>query len=166
MESQMFHMHFLMLIRVRVHFSGDAWADFQNPYIGKGVEPQNTWSSPPEDLGNFGQFMKLRKQGKKFNFSLALGGWSWSANFSDIMASDASRQKLASSVLETFQKWPGLFNGVVIDWEYLSDNGENYGNAGNKASPDDGKNFVTFLKLLRSKIGNSFRIGMCVTAAA
>ena len=40
-------------------YSGDPWADFDQTFIGKGVEPQNTWDSPPEDLGIIGQFCPL-----------------------------------------------------------------------------------------------------------
>jgi len=146
-------------------FSGDTWADYENPYIGHGVEPQNTWSSPPSDLGNFGQFNKLRKQGKTFNFSLAIGGWSWSTYFADAVATDASRQTFVNSIKTVFQQWPGLFNGVTIDWEYLSDDGKNYGNDGNHATPQDAENFIAFLKLLRSTLGSGYAISLCVTAA-
>ena len=146
-------------------FTGDSWADFDNPYIGKGVDPQNTWSSPASDLGNFGQFAKLRRQGKKFNFQLALGGWSWSTYWSDAVATAAARQTVVQSIVDLFNKWPGLFNGVSIDWEYLSNDGKNYGNDGNHATPQDPDNFVEFLKLLRSALGSSFIIAMCVTAA-
>lgn len=72
-------------------FSGDAWADFDNPYIGTGVNPQNTWSTPPDQLGNLGQFNKLRKQGKKFNLHLSVGGWSWSGNFSKAVSTPQTR---------------------------------------------------------------------------
>lgn len=144
--------------------SGDSWADFDNPYIGKGVEPQNNWSSPPSDLGNFGQFHKLLSQGKKFNFSLALGGWTWSKYFSDAMSTQTNRQSLVDSIQAILMKYPNLFNGITIDWEYLNTDA-NVGNVGNTFSKSDDKNFIEFLKLLRSRIGNSYTISMCVTAA-
>ena len=146
-------------------FSGDTWADFEDTLIGKGVEPQNSWSSPAEDLGNLGQFNKLRKQGKKFNFFLSVGGWSWSGKFSDAVATATSRQTLVDSLSALFKKYPGLFTGVSLDWEYLSDDGKNYGLETNKASPADATNFIALLKLLRSTFGNSCRLSFCVSAA-
>ncbi len=51
-----------------------SWADFENPFIGKGVDPQNTWNSPPSDLGLFGQFNKLyAKTNGSFNLMLSNG---------------------------------------------------------------------------------------------
>jgi chitinase len=148
-------------------FSGDAWADFDQPFVGKGVEPQNRYDPVPQktDLGLLGQYKKLQTAGKKFNLSLSIGGWSWSKNFSDAVSTPATRQNFANSILAFLQQWPGLFNSISLDWEYLSDNGVNYGDAGNKARPEDGANFVLFLRLLRETIGGSFRLAFCVTAA-
>lgn len=147
-------------------FSGDAWSDFDNPLIGKGVEPQNSnWPpSPHQDLGNFGQFNKLLKQGKKFNLTLSVGGWTWSKFFSDAVSTKQTRETFVQSLTETFRKWPNMFNGISLDWEYLSDDGNNYGNEGNTARKEDGKNFVALLKLLRAKLPG-FRLSMCVGAA-
>ena len=145
--------------------SGDQWADYDNPYIGTGVAPENAWNSPPTDLGNLGQFLKLKKAGNKFNLTLAIGGWSWSGKFSDAVATHASRTKMIASILDIFRKWPGLFNGVSLDWEYLSDDGINYGLDGNTARKEDGANFVEFLKALKKTLGPAFRVSMCVTAA-
>lgn len=145
--------------------TGDSWADFDNPYIGKGVDPQNTWSSPASDLGNFGQLSKLRRSGKNFNCVLAIGGWSWSTYFSDAVSTAATRQTFVQSIVDLFNQWPGLFNGVTIDWEYLSNDGVNYGNAGNHANAQDPQNFVLFLTALRAALGSDFTISICVTAA-
>lgn len=145
--------------------SGDQWADFQNPFIGKGVDPPNTWDSPPSSLGNFGQFAKLRKAGKRFNLALAIGGWTWSARLSDAMATQASRDLAVQSLVDIMMQWPGLFNGVTIDWEYLSDDGINYGLAGNAVRTTDPANLCLFLKALRKALGPGFRLAMCVTAA-
>ncbi len=145
--------------------TGDAWADFDNPLIGKGVDPQNTWETSKDCLGNLGQFNKLRKQGKKFNFALAVGGWTWSANFSDAVSTAANRTNFVRSVQDLFKTWPGLFNGVSLDWEYLSNDGKNYGLDGNKATPQDADNFIELLKLLRSTLGPDFYLSFCVSAA-
>lgn len=147
-------------------FSGDAWADTDNPFAGNGVEPQNSWDPPPrpEHLGNLGQFYKLKKQGKKFNLTLAVGGWTWSKNFSEAVSTPQTRQTFVSSLTDVFKRYPGLFCGVSLDWEYLSDDGVNYGNAGNTAAPGDADNFVKLLQLLRQKLPG-LRLSTCVTAA-
>lgn len=141
--------------------TGDPWSDHQNPLVGKGVEPQNV----SQDLGNFGQFMKLRKAGKRFNFSLALGGWSWSGKFSDAVSTEATRGRMVQTIVDTFEQWPGLFNGVSIDWEYVSNDGVNYGMEGNIARKADARNLVAFVKALRKALGKGFTLSMCVTAA-
>lgn len=147
----------------------NSWADFENPFIGKGVPPENTWSSPKEDLGLFGQFNKLWKStGGAFNLSLSIGGWSWSKNFSLAVRTPESRESLATSIIELFLQWR-CFSGVSVDWEYLSNNGVNYGNEGNIVHPDDCENLAAFLELLRQKfIGqgwNTYTIAMCFTPA-
>lgn len=148
----------------------DPWADYQNPFTGpgQGVDPQNTWSSPPEDLGLLGQFRKLFKAGKKFNLTMAIGGWTYSAKFSDAFLTASSRRSMVDSIVGEMKKYP-FFNGVTIDWEYLSDDGVNYGNTGNIARKEDAVNFMDFLKQLRSAFNsngwNSYTISMCVTAA-
>ena len=148
-------------------FSGDEWADFQNPLVdGKGVDPQNSHQTPAraDHLGNLGQFRKLQEAGHRFNLALSVGGWSWSGRFSEAVSSSASRQAFVQSLVDLFVRWPGLFNGVSLDWEYLSDDGKNHGLEGNTAQKTDGVNFVKLLKLMRARLPG-FRISMCVTAA-
>lgn len=147
------------------------WADFQNPFIGNGVDPQNTSSSPPQDLGLFGQFSKLyKKTNGSFKLTLAVGGWTWSANFSLAVRTASSRSSLAQSIVVLFQQWP-MFSGIAIDWEYLSNDGVNYGNTKppNIVDPSDSANFIEFVKVLRNMFNQqgwtAYRIAMCCTAA-
>jgi len=146
-----------------------SWADFQNPFIGDGVDPQNTWSSPPSDLGLCGQFSKLyANTNGAFTLQLAIGGWTWSANFSLAVRTASSRNSLATSIVTLFQQWP-VFKGVTIDWEYLSNDGQNYGNAGNNVDPSDSVNFASFVQVLRGMFNqngwNNYTIAMCCTPA-
>jgi len=146
-------------------FSGDTWADFENPFTtpGEGVEPQNNWQSPPQDLGQLGQFLKLKKQGKQFNMHASVGGWSWSGNFSPAVSTAENRTRFVTTLADIFNKYPGLFTGISLDWEYLSDDGMNYGLDGNKASKDDAKNFMELVKLIRKKLPG-FKISLCTGA--
>lgn len=133
-------------------FSGDPWADMENPVAEDGPG------------GNLGQFSKLKKQGKKFNMTLAVGGWSWSKHFSQAVATSQTRETFVASLTDIFRRYPGLFCGVSLDWEYLSDDGKNYGLDGNVATPQDADNFVKLLRLMRQRLPG-FRLSMCVTAA-
>ena len=145
------------------------WADFQNPFIGNGVDPQNTWSSPTQDLGLFGQFTKLyAATNGAFRLQLAIGGWTWSANFSLAVRTASSRTSLAQSIVTLFKQWP-VFTGVSIDWEYLSNNGVNYGNTGNVVDPSDSANFILFVQTLRQMFNQNnwtnYTIALCCTPA-
>ena len=146
-------------------FSGDEWSDYQMPFNGpgEGIDPQNVWDSPPEQLGTLGQFLKLKKQGHKFNMHASVGGWSWSANFSPAISTAENRDRFVTTLAGIMNRYPGLFNSISLDWEYLSD-GENFGLGGNKTSKDDPANFIKLLQLIRQKLPG-FKISMCTSAA-
>lgn len=65
--------------------SADTWADFQKRFSTAdiGVTPLDNWNTNNFVYGNFGQFIKLRSNGKKFNFGISVGGWSQSVHYSD-----------------------------------------------------------------------------------
>src|SRR6478609_9589074 len=142
----------------------DPWATYDNPLIGKSFDPQNTWSSPPQDLGNFGALRKAKALGKKFNLQLAIGGWTYSKYFSDAVSTAANRQNIVNSLKDIMTKWPNLFNGFSWDWEYLSDDGENYGLEGNVARKEDPLNFIELLKLIKATFPG-WKNALCVGAA-
>lgn len=140
--------------------SVDPWADTDK------VIPPSTWDDPPGTLhGNLGEFRRLRQAGKKFKLSLAIGGWTLSGNFSSAVASDASRNAFVNSITSFIAQYSDLFTGVVIDWEYLSNDNVNYGLGGNVTAPSDQVNFASFLQLLRAKLPLTVSIAMCATAA-
>jgi chitinase len=148
--------------------SGDPWADTDKRYTGTdGVAPPDTWNDASGLFGNFGQFKKLRDNGRKINVTLSLGGWTWSKNFSPAMSSDASRTNLVNNIINTIKKYP-IFTGVSLDWEYVSNDGVNYGNTGNLADAQDSDNFLIFLQQLRTAFNNNgmtqYSIAMCTVA--
>jgi len=149
--------------------SGDTYADYTKRYVsGSFVPPADTWASNTGIYGNFGQFQKLKASGKLKSLVLGVGGWTWSANFSKAVSTASSRSTLVNSIITTFQTFP-IFNGIAFDWEYLSNNGINYGNTGNSVSANDPANFLSFLQLLRSQFAQngmgSYTIAMCVCSA-
>ena len=152
--------------------SGDPWADFDKRMAGgESVNPPDSWSTPSASgyYGNFGQFYKLKHvQKKQFKLILALFGWTWSSKCSDVYATQDSRKAFVDGLISIFKRY-SIFDGVSIDHEYLSDDGKNYGKTGNVARPQDGSNFVEFLRLLRRQLDANgfkhFEISMCCTAA-
>lgn len=149
--------------------SGDAWADFDRRFIESNlsVPPTDNYQDNTGPFGNIGQFTKLKKMGKKFRLHLALGGWTWSANFSDAVLTQKTREVFVQSIV-TFLKTYSVFDGVSIDWEYISNDGLNHGNNGNKSRKEDGDNYEAFLKLLRQSLNvidkSHYAITMCISA--
>jgi chitinase len=151
--------------------SGDPWADTDKRYVSAdSVLPPDNWNDTNANsfFGNLGQFQKLRQTGRRFNLQLAIGGWTWSKNFSDAVSSDTTRKNFVTNIINLFKKYP-VFNGVSLDWEYLSNDGVNYGNAGNVARAQDQENYILFLQSLRSALNtnnmNQYTISMCCAAA-
>ena len=146
-------------------FSGDPDASFENMFVEHGVNPPNSWwpESPRKHRGIFGQMVKLKEQGKKFNFYIGLGGWSWSKNYSDAVSTPANRQNLVNSLKKLVLDWPGLISGFAHDWEYISGDGKNYGLEGNVCRKEDPQNFIELLKLIRATFPN-YTNSLCVSA--
>ncbi len=117
---------------------GDAWADTQFPYPGE--------TKGDGLLGNFHQFQLLKEQHPDLQTLISIGGWSWSAKFSDVALTPESRQKFATSCVN-FMKQYG-FDGLDIDWEYPVGGG----NTGNIERPEDAANFVLLLTELRNQL--------------
>jgi chitinase len=148
-------------------FSGDPYADFDKRYTdSSSVPPPDSWNTDGGTYGNFGQFMKLQAI-RPINIQLAIGGWTWSKYFSPAVATAENRTNMVNSIINLFLKY-NIFSGISIDWEYVSDDGINYGNDGNMADPADFDNLCLFIKELRTKFdarGMTHRINMCYTAA-
>lgn len=121
---------------------GDPYADTQMQFNTGGYAPF---------AGNFGEFYKLKAKGKKFNLILSIGGWTSSGHFSDAVLTSQSRDAFTTSIVNLLVKYP-IFSGVNFDWEYMSNDGKNWGNSGNAARVGDGDRFVQMLQLLRAKL--------------
>lgn len=144
--------------------TGDAWADYDKRYLTDSVNPPDTWNDATGMFGNFGQFQKLKNTGRQLDITLSIGGWTWSKNFSAAVSTEATRTRMCQDLLSIFKKFP-IFRGVSIDWEYISNDGVNYGNAGNLVDPKDSDNMILLLKQLKSVFNGQYTIAMCCTAA-
>ncbi|KAA1089431.1 hypothetical protein PGT21_018009 [Puccinia graminis f. sp. tritici] len=109
-----------------------------------------------EDEKNLKETVELA-QAHNVSISLCIGGWTGSKFFSNLVKTDESRQKFASSLVQIIKKYK--FDGVDLDWEYPGVPGEE----GNIISPSDTENFLKFLKILRKKFGHDYRISAAVS---
>jgi len=74
----------------------------------------------PDGLrGVFRQLQLLKQRHPHLRTLISLGGWTGSGGFSDAAATTESRQAFAASCIELFlTRWPGVFDGIDVDWEY------------------------------------------------
>lgn len=99
--------------------------------------------------GNFGELRQLKKRFPHLKLAISIGGWGGSATFSDAALTDASRKKFASSAIELYlRRWPGLFDGIDIDWEFPVRGGLK----GNVERPEDKENLTLLLAELRRQL--------------
>lgn len=99
--------------------------------------------------GNFGELQRLKSRHPHLKLAISIGGWGGSARFSDAALTDSSRRRFASSALDLFiRKWPGLFDGIDIDWEFPVEGGLK----GNVERPEDKRNFTLLLAELRREL--------------
>jgi chitinase len=99
--------------------------------------------------GNFGELQKLKVRYPHLKLSISIGGWGGSAGFSDAALNDAARQRFARSATDVFiRRWPGLFTGIDIDWEFPVQGGLK----GNTERPEDKQNFTLLLTALRREL--------------
>lgn len=99
--------------------------------------------------GNFGQLLDLKRVNPELRLLISLGGWNGSKYFSDAAATPAARSAFARSVVEVFVRgYPGLFDGVDIDWEYPVSGGA----PGNRERAEDRRNFTLLIAELRRNL--------------
>ena len=76
-------------------------------------------SGAPAPGGNFGALAALKAAHPGLRSEISIGGWSGSARFSAVAASAARRAAFVRSCVDLFlRRWPGVFDGFDIDWEF------------------------------------------------
>lgn len=103
-------------------------------------------ADPANDRKNFAALRKLKQRYSHLKTLISIGGWDYSAYFSDIASTAARRTAFAESCL-TFILEHG-FDGVDLDWEYPVSGGA----AGNTNRPQDKQNFTLLLKEIRRQL--------------
>jgi chitinase len=121
---------------------GDPAADLEQRFPGNG-------RAPGAPGGNFGQLELLEARYPKLETEISIGGWSGSDRFSDAASTAAKRRALVRSCIEVFLRgWPGLFDGIDIDWEFPVAGGA----PGTPARRADRADATALLKEFRSQL--------------
>ena len=111
--------------------------------IGRCVGEKNP---NPQPGGNFAELRRLKARHPHLRTLIAIGGWSWSARFSDVAATPEARRDFVESVITTFfRNHAGVFDGVDLDWEYPVRGGLD----GNRHRPQDRENYTLLVREFR-----------------
>lgn len=106
-------------------------------------------ANPSFDTTNFAALRTLKQRCPDLKVLIAFGGWGGSKYFSDAASTPEMRGRFAQSVIEKFlQPYPGVFDGVDIDWEYPVGGGQQ----GNINRPEDKQNQTTLVEELRRRL--------------
>ncbi len=101
------------------------------------------------DSGNFAELRRLKQRFPRLRALISLGGWGGSRYFSDAAATPAARRELVTSTIALFlQRFPGVFDGVDIDWEFPVTGGL----PENRYRPEDGHNCTLLLAEFRAQL--------------
>jgi chitinase len=101
---------------------------------------------PARARGNFGELRRLKARFPHLKLVISVGGWGGSGRFSDAALTDRARRKCSESAIDLFiRRWPGLFDGIDIDWEFPVQGGLK----GNVERRADRENFTLLLSELR-----------------
>lgn len=98
-----------------------------------------------EDTANLAMLNALKKDNPDLKILIAIGGWSWSENFSDAVLTESSRKKFARSCVDIVVQ--NKLDGVDIDWEYPGQRGED-----NVFRPEDKQNYTLMFKAIRDEL--------------
>ena len=130
--------------------SAEGVAELADPCVDTGVCDGGNAAADVSG-GNFAELAELKGSSSQLRVLISLGGWSGSKYFSVAAATPVSRTRFAQSVIDTFfRPYPGLFDGVDIDWEFPVSGGR----PGNIERPEDRTNFTLLIAELRRRLAD------------
>ena len=105
-----------------------------------------TLANPSIDTLNFKALRELKQRYPHLKVLISFGGWGGSKYFSDAAATAESRARFIESTLVQFLRpYPGVFDGVDLDWEYPTGGGI----PGNVARPEDSETLTALVSEFR-----------------
>ena len=123
----------------------DAEADIGQPYPGDSDHLAAL-------KGNFHQLALLKERHPHLKTMISMGGWTGSGRFSDAVATEEKRREFVASCIELFlTRWPGVFDGIDIDWEYPVC----CGLPENSYRPEDRRNCTLLFEELRRQLDDA-----------
>ncbi len=132
---------------------GDPYADIDKWY------PGDSWD--PDSLrGSFHRLQILKDEYPHVKTFISIGGWTWSAYFSNVALTADSRATFAASCVDFIQEYE--FDGVDLDWEYPVSGGLST----NIYRPEDKENFTLLLAELRSQLDQAGDYLLTIAAPA
>ena len=102
--------------------------------------------NPAQDEKNFAALRALRAEHPHLKLLLSVGGWDYSAHFSDVAATAAGRTAFAQSCAKLLAAYD--LDGIDLDWEYPVSGGT----AGTNHRPQDKQNFTLLLRAIRQEL--------------
>jgi chitinase len=119
------------------------------------IGPDNrlTWKD-----GLFGQITSLKQKHPHLKFILSVGGWTDSAPFYEMAATEDSRLAFARSCADFLKTYP-QFDGIDLDWEHPV-----IGGLQRIGQPRDADNYVLLLAAVRKAIGPGALLTIAVSA--
>ncbi|MGH7445587.1 MAG: family 20 glycosylhydrolase, partial [Longimicrobiales bacterium] len=115
-----------------------------------GAQVARRGAQPARSIG--GNFLELRALKERFphlKLFISVGGQGGSQWFSDAVASADARARLVASTIDVFfRPYPGLFDGIDIDWEFPVAGGLD----GNRHRPEDGHNLTLLVEEYRRRL--------------
>jgi chitinase len=131
------------------NISDDGMAVLGDPCLDVGDCHLARGETRPAPGGNFAHLRRLKERHPHLSILVAIGGWNWSANFSNVALTPTARQRFVTSALELFlDRWPGLFDGFDLDWEYPVGDGR----PDNNYRPEDWENYALLLAEFRRQL--------------
>ncbi|MFN8527768.1 MAG: glycoside hydrolase family 18 protein [Anaerolineae bacterium] len=110
------------------------------------IYPGDQTSDPNALRGNFRQLQRMKEADPGLQTLISIGGWNWSARFSDVARTPEVRATFAASAVDFMVRYG--FDGVDIDWEYPTGGGHPL----NHTDPNDPENFILLLEALRARL--------------
>lgn len=105
-----------------------------------------TLDNPVQDEKNFADLRALRTEYPHLKLILSVGGWDYSAHFSDVAATTAGRTAFAQSCAKLLAAHD--LDGIDLDWEYPVSGGT----SGTNHRPQDRQNFTLLLRAIRQEL--------------